>query len=488
METQEINMTDAQVARALRSYLEGVKETRLGAKHDTGVGSPGTTGYVHGPGGLLRYPGVDPDVFSLILSTIPGIMNEIPAVPSIYINPMFEVVTGMGADSGSEAVNVCDNAPIGGTMTAGIVTAPFGKYQRSTRQVELNRTGQRNDRAEPMDLRLVGGPTGTTPFTDQGITGSPLVNEIDTVMFERALSFHRLLAKQVWRGNYANNTAGGGYAEMGGLDLMLGTSWKDAITGNQLAAMYPQVFDFNLARVDSNGTNLINALTYMMRNARDLAMREGVTPVRWAFAMRPGAFYEITKVWPCAYYTSICQISTSANSFQQVISLEAQANLRDDMRANRYLLIDGERVDVVMDDGILEFTNTTKSGITSGCFASDIYLIPFSILGGRAVTYLEYYQYQNPSVEAALGGNLALARVIEGGTYIETIRQLNWCLQWQAMISPRLIMRTPWLAGRLKNVQYCPLAQARQPFPDDPYFSAASGQTTQPGPSIFKPW
>ncbi len=79
-------------------------------------------------------------------------------------------------------------------------------------------------------------------------------------------------------------------------------------------------------------------------------------------------------------------------------------------RKEVYRLIDGERIDVILDDGINEDTPTTNANVTEGCFASDIYLIPMSVVGGRAVTFLEYFDYTNPSISTALG-NLVLAKV-----------------------------------------------------------------------------
>ncbi|KKM76612.1 hypothetical protein LCGC14_1378340, partial [marine sediment metagenome] len=117
-------------------------------------------------------------------------------------------------------------------------------------------------------------------------------------------------------------------------------------------------------------------------------------------------------------------------------------------------------------------------------FASDIYLIPMSVVGGRAVTFMEYFDYGNPSAQAAIG-NMVLAR--QEGAFLTWPRQTNQCVVWQTKVEPRLVMRTPWLAGRLQNVMYCPLQHTQQPFPDDPYF-VDGGRTQRPGPSFFSLW
>ncbi|KKM71385.1 hypothetical protein LCGC14_1431080, partial [marine sediment metagenome] len=61
------------------------------------------------------------------------------------------------------------------------------------------------------------------------------------------------------------------------------------------------------------------------------------------------------------------------------------------------------------------------------------------------------------------------------------------CVQWEFQINPRIIMRTPWLAGRLQNVMYCPLQHEREAFPDDPYH-VDGGEIKTPGPSYFSLW
>jgi len=485
-----MDITAEMIGQALLGLVQNVKAT--GAKHDAGT-TPATTGYVHGPGGLLSYPGVDPVVFHTNVGFIPGVMNSIPAVPTRFDTPLFEIVTGIKADAAGqeEAAGVCDVAPVGGTMKAGIVTFRFGRYQRRTRTIELNRLGHLNNRAEPMDLQLVGQSAGANVFGGPANGAFPqgqiLTNEIDAVMQERAVSLNRQLQRQVWTGNPGNNNAGGGYAEFAGLDLLINTNWRDALTGNALPSLYPTIFNFALKQIDSNGPELVNQVTYLARQVRDLAERTGVSNVRWAFTMRPALFFELTKVWPCAYFTNLCTFGAgTATDIRQNIDLGDQTAMRDAMRQGRYLLIDGERWDVILDDAIVEYSNTTLNGVTSGCFSSDIYLLPMSV-SGRATLYFEYFDFSNASLASALGQGMVLARVLGGGAWLETIRQTLWCVDWQAKIEPRLILRTPWLAGRITNVQYCPLIQTRQPFPDSAYW-VNGGEVSRPGPSLYNPF
>jgi len=287
----------------------------------------------------------------------------------------------------------------------------------------------------------------------------------------------------LWTGNPVNNTGGGGYKELTGLQLLVNTGYNDAETAQACPSLDSDLKNFNYRRIDAagNGTLLVDAISTMYHFVKDLADRTGMMPVRWVFAMRAELFWEITKVWPCSYLTYRCQVTGNE---QVQINAADQVRFRDEMRAGSYLLIDGERVEVVLDDGIPEATNTTNANVTSGCFASDIYLLPMSVIGGQSSLYLEYFEYSNPSITDALG-NLVLGRI--EGAFLVWPRQTNQCVVWQEKIEPRLVLRTPWLAGRLQNVQYCPLQHTREPFPTDPYF-VDGGRISRSGPSFADIW
>ena len=490
MKTKEVEVSAEEIGAALLSLMTNEKKS-VGRKH-TATGTPATTGFQHGPGGLLTWPGVDPDVYTTILGTLPGIMNNIPTVGTVMMNPTYQILTGVQADPDQdEPDGICDDAIVGGLMKGGLVTAPFGRFQRATREVSLHRLGQRIDRSDPLDLRLVGNLQGSTPFGGAEVAGlgpigtDVLVNEMSRLYYERAVSMYRLLSRQVWTGNPANTPNPEAHTvEFAGLDLLVNTGHVDARTNTSLPSLDSDVKDFAYANVREAGDELVNALTYMARYVRSIAERTGVSPVRWAFVMRETLFYELTAVWPCSYYTALCNFGDPDSTRLNLNSTDL-ITARDDMRNGRYLLIDGIRYDVILDDGITEDTNTTNANVASGSFASDIYLLPLSVMGGRSVLYFEYFQWQNPSINTALNSGLLLARAM--GPWLETVSQKNWCFKFQTMIEPRLILRTPWLAGRLTNVQYTPLQHTRDPFPDEPYF-VNGGVTANEGPSYYTPW
>lgn len=485
MPTQTDSAIIEEAARIVLAAQVGQKG--IGYKHDA-PGTPATTGYMHGPGGLLTYPGIDPDVFHTVVGFRPSIMSRLPAVGSVFMTPMYEVITGIRAGSGAEPTELCGPAPIGGLLKGGKVTAPFGLYKRDTRELNIQRLGQRNDRADPMDLRIVGSTGGATQWTDSSFNqGNILTNELDTIFFERAVAFDRLLRQQIWTGNPSNNI-GQTYREFAGFSRQINTGWRDSETGVALPSLDPDIKDMGCRRIDLNASaELIAKLSAMWHYLNDLADRTGMQPVQFALAMRPSLFWAITSIWPCAYYTNVCAIQTAQGAYNQNVDNADVINMRDSMRRGSYLLIDGVQVPVIQDDAIPEDTNTTKEGVVSGCFCSDIYLIPFTVLGGRSVTMLEYFNYTNPSINSLLANPMVLGRTMANGAFFETVTQTRGCFVFQAEIQPRLIIRTPWLAGRLTNVSWCPLQNPREPFPDDPYF-VNGGESSRPGPSLYSPW
>lgn len=459
---------------ALLDQLVKELETRLRAKDNTGGLSP----YYTGPGGLFGVPGLEQDVISTRVQPR-GIAGMLPSMGSRVMNPLVAYLTGFTADEDDAEKNaVCDDALLAGNGKTCIQTAQFGRYERATRQLELNRVGQQINRGEFLDLRVINDPLlqGTGDSITPNVNASALVRqEMLMRMLEVGIAFQNKLSRQVYIGNPANNTAGGGYEEFPGLEILVGTNKVDAMTGITCPSLNSDIKDFAYRSVDLNGgLDIVNYLTYMLRYLNYNANRMGLDPVTFTLVMRQELFYELTAVWPCAYLTYRCQLDDNP-----VVMANDQVALRDAMRTGNYLLVDGVKWPVVTDTAIPEQNHVTHGGLAAGSFASDIYILPMTYMGGRQGVYWEYYDYAM-SMEAAAQANYASASEFwtDGGRFLWTRKpQVNWCIQLQAKIEPRLRLPVPQLAGRLTNVAYTPLQHTRDPFPEDPYF-VNGGQST----------
>lgn len=468
-----------------------VQEIAVRLKHDSPSGTPSLP-YMHGPGGLFSARGLERDLISTRIQPF-GIADRIPARSTLRTDPLFGYVTGFQNGTGTEKDGVCDDPPIAGPVKNCIQTAQFGRFERMTRELEINRVGQQTDRAEFMDLRLMNDPIlggEGNNFLTPGVPGNLQLNREVLMRFtEVGVAFQNLIAPKVWTGNPANNTGGGGYKEFPGLDILIGTNKVDALTGISCPSLASLVVDYNYTNLDSvgtGGTDIVNVLTYMTRSLKHNASRMNFGQTKWALVMRPGLFYELTNLWPCSYMTYRCIERISGS-----VTFDAgdAISMRDAMRQGNYLVIDGEQWEVLLDDAIVEESNTTSGNVANTYFASDIYIVPLTVRGGIAVTYWEYLDYTNGAMVGAADGRMANDDFwTDGGRFLWHKKPpTNWCVQFLAKIEPRIILLTPHLAGKLQNVQYRPFIHERDAFPTDPYF-VDGGVTSRPGPSNYSDW
>lgn len=461
------------------------------AEKVTASGTPSTP-YTHGPGGLFGVAGIERDLFHTRIQGA-GLATVLPVTPSVYTHPLFGYVTGYQDTTGTPPVNVCENPEVAGSEKRCLQTAPFGRYSFMTREMEINRVGQLISRGEFDDLRLLNDPIapemGKTIFPNispdkQLAAGAEMLAR----MLELGVAFANRLGLQTWTGDPVNNTAGGGSQEFMGLNLLVGTNKVDAITGTDCPSLDADVKDFNYVNVCADvAVDIVRIITTMWRYIGHIAANTALMPAKWVFVMRTGLFWELTDCWPCAYLSSRCALGAATDNREIVIDGRENIRLRDAMRNGQYLLIDGVRVPVILDDHIPEDSSGDNNQIPIGCFASDIFLIPLTVRGGTPVTYWQYYDYRAGTMQAVVDGRLTNRFWTDAGMYLWTWDTVNWCVVHEAKIEPRIIFRTPQISGRLNNVVYCPIQHPREPQPDDPYF-IDGGVTIQPPPSLWADW
>lgn len=452
-----------------------------------------STPYYTGPGGLLSAYGLDNEVLSTRMQGN-GLATILPAKGTNIMYPLFAYFTGFTDGSGDNKDGVCDDPPTTGSGKSCLQTATFGRYEYQTRTIEINRLGQQINVGERQDFLMLNDPLGDVRAAN-GIVAPGMVgqmefkNEVNMRFTELAIEFWKKLSRQVYIGNPANNTAGGGYKEFPGLDLLIKTGHVDAITETSCPTLDSLILNYAFNNVtstaDSAGGGMVNLLTYAMRQLRTLAAGTNLDPVEWVFVMREGLFYELTGMWPCNYLTYRCAPTEGAS-----VNYDATdaINMRDGMRNGMYLTIDGVNYRVVIDPALDELTNTDTSSVPNGSFASDLYILPVRVLGNMAPLYWEYYDYNQGPMQGVRDGNLGAYYWTDGGRYLMHVKTpINWCVQWLAKIEPRLILRTPQLAARIRNIVYTPLMHTRDVFSDQPYY-VNGGVTTRSAPSFYDSW
>lgn len=487
--TQEINY-DTIVDR----LIERAGGQKIGQK--AVASTPTYTSYAHGPGGLFSYPGMSRPFFSAMVLPRAGLLSRLPVFSTNDINPLFGLVTGVTAESGSEPNGPCDAGPTPGLLKICTTTFTFGRIKRDTPVFELDRFGQRTNRGEMFDLQLQGNPAFVgnggqmnVPTVPNASLSNALASDMAKAMFEFAVAWARGTAADIYTSNPANNTPLGGRKYYRGLDILINTGYQDVITGQACAAADSLLYDFNGLNISdsTNGQTFVRRLVDLIRQMQELASDVGLAPVKWVLAMRRRLFWELTEVWPCAYNTYRCVPYWSAGT--PLLNTPGELNaMRDAMRQGSYLLVDGEAVEVVIDQAI---TETVLAGAT---FESDIYMVPLTVLGSTPATYMEHIDYDGPNGPMAAAELLAPAgsyTTTDGGRFMWHKKPpTEFCVQMTAKTEPRLVLRTPHLAARFTNIRYTPLSHERgwDAANDTSYF-VNGGRTDYVGspPSFYVP-
>jgi hypothetical protein len=456
--------------------------------------------YVHGPGGMFGVRGLSQSIISTHTHVLGSLGEVIPIRPSNDMNPLFGYITGWLRSDQQEKNGICDDPlAVGGFKTC-IQTTVFGRKEFKTDTLELNHVGQKINRGEFFDLVLENDPLvpqmgglmqnfRAMNSTQALLAGREMVARVMGV----AIAFQRWFCPQVYTGNPGNSSAGGGYKEFPGLDLLISTTKVDALTGQACPSLRSTIMDFAYRAVDSSvAPSIVTTITTMLRILTRKAEMQGLAPVEIAIVMREPLFYALTAVWPCQYNTSGCAVVTAPTNGSTALSLDAesQIRLRDSMRNGKFLIVDGRQVRVITDDCIMEDNHADNGAIPDGGFASDIYFVPLSAMGGSLQTlYWEYYDYNAGTMQTVGDARANFEFWSDNGVFLWHVRPPNnWCLDMIAKVEPRLILRTPQLAGRLTNVTYVPLLHTDDPLPSQDYFVNGGVVSGRPGPSPFSEW
>lgn len=500
MTIQDVNPQALAMAQVFSKLLDESGASNNGQPQFKAGGNP-VGPYLHGPGGLFGVLGLDQPIISTHLNIGSSLAAALPVQMSSYTNPLFPYITGFVRSDTQEKDGVCDDPEEAGNMKTCILTTQFGRKEFKTREAEVNRIGQRRNRGEFDDLRIVNSPLVqqmagilTQRFALQ--TPNPIMagQEMVARIVEVGVAFQRWLCPQVFTGNPSNSSAGGGYKEFPGLDLTISTGKVDALSGATCDSLDSLVSDYNYNDVQDTTApyNIVHVLTSMFRFLRKKAEMQDMLPVDWRIVMRSGLFDHIVDVWPCEYNTYRCQYSAQSGNANAGVSLndDFAVRMRDEMRNGKYLLIDGARVPVITDDCITEETAADNASIANGAYSSDIYIVPLTVRGGQFnSTYWEFYDYREDVMPAIGDANASVWFWSDSGRFLWQIKPpYNWCIDLISKMEPRLINRTPQLAARLTNVTYTPLIHYPEPLPSQSYWVDGGNPTGYPAPSPYSEW
>lgn len=492
------NQVDPRVAIG-QAVLAAMQQGSGGAlTYKTVPSSTPNANYAHGPGGLFSHPALEQPLYSAIITPWTGLQYMLPIRGTIKTDPLYGIVTGVTATSGSEPVGVCDDPPTVGLAKLCMQAYTLGRESRQTSVLDISRGDRVTDRGEHTDFQIFGSPMGMQGDSSlvpnlPTVFGDVAMSEVTKRLVEFMVAWSRDFARVLYSGNPTNNTAGGGYKEPYGLDIIINTGHRDAENGQLCAAADSIVRNFNSLNITTGGsaasTQIVRLFSYIYRNLVQNSAQMNLAPASWVIAMPFGLFYELTEIWPVAYATYRQQaIAAGSTAFVDGLELERmRSDMRGDMLARRgqYLLIDGQKVPVAIDDAIAETT------LANAAISANAYFVPITILNSREATFLEYFDYTAGNVlkQAQMMASMDTYSVSDAGRFlIHKKPPTNFCTQLVALTEWRVVCTVPQLAAKILNIAYTPLIHERSGFTDSNYF-VDGGRTSRTGyaPSYYSP-
>jgi hypothetical protein len=445
----------------------------------------------HGYNALWNQPGVEPGVMSTYIGPM-GLEQYLESrghvQMSMFLNPVFQILTGQTAGSGDEATSVCsEDVPIPGDLKVCNQAYPFGEFTLKSKPLRVDNAGELINRSEPLDLRLLNNPFGDAmtiiPTGDANIFRNKLAKNT----LELVNDYKRRYSGLVFTGNIVNASyyeAGAYGYQYQGLDRLVNTGYTDTFTQTTCPAADSTVVNAGGAIIQNTAGATVTRYIEYYRAVSYLAEQLAVNDVEWVWVMRYQKFLALTQVWPCAYETYRC-FNASPNDSSIVIDVSAseQQAMRQAMRNGHYLLIDGKQVPVVIDNTM------TELNAGGGNFQSDTYLLPVksAALGGQLL-YLDYFNYRGPfgmqSIISQLGPTDEYRVSSDGRFAIFFMAGLAYCKQVMMRTRKRLILRAPFLAVKIEDEQYTVYVHERN-FEPGTSFYEDGGATSFAGQSFY---
>lgn len=433
------------------------------ALHTKAPATTMTATQLHGTAGIFQGPGLERDVISAHVRPF-GIDGLLPMLPSTTQDPRFASITGISAPIGDQPVRACLDAPTSYLKGCNL-TARFGLLRYDTETIEFDKVMLRVNRGDFTDLVLRGRLLGLTGLSPRNLNESDVLNIITaSEMVQVGVQFERSLNTQIWQGvTTATN-------QFPGLDVQINTGQMDADTQTLCPSLDSDIKSFAYADVCATTRDIVEYMSAMEFYITSLAAQTGVDPVKWVWAMRPQLWFELSACWPCKYLTNRC-MTTNVGANVAVINDTTNVDLRDEMRNSKKITVNGTQYDVVTDVGIFEHNSTNNANLIPGQYASSIYFVPLTIQGNFPVLYREHVDYRDSFATQ----NTSLLRNLnqfwtDDGIYSWAYEEDKWCYKLAAKTEQRVVLRTPWLAGKVQYIRYSPLQHLREADPSSSYW------------------
>jgi len=424
-------------------------------KHDVTDASPSMQvphGLFHdqNTGGLFTRPGSTGDMYHTIVQPDgSGFVNNLYIGLNDMIYPEYDVLSGQHDAQGSAADDFCSPGPNAGEVKLATFRQPYGKALIETEQGSLIQMGGNLNSADSQ-RRLLHSAAVSGPFTPAPAAGNLDLNtETGLTFFRLGTEVMRQFHSILFTGTQGTNGGAGSIwiEEFDGFDNLIVANPTD-VRGNTIAAASSIVEDWASADVGGTvgGSDIVELISALMHHVNRTGAQTNL-PYGGVIVTHPDLFYMLTKVWSCGYLTDRCSTLVDSAAGERLNADAAQTTrMRDEMRSGSFLWINGQPIPVVQ-------ISSVARAASGGGMNSPIYYIPLSALGSK-VTYIEAFNQGNARIRNFANVGDADYRILNGGLYAATKRQTGFCIEYIFAVQPRLVMRTPWLAWRIENVNY----------------------------------
>lgn len=463
----------SQVILEMKEMTKALVAQNTALKNNPASLSLGNTPALQGPlpgnvanGGLFSAPGVRPDRFSA-MPRVRTMTNLLRPMPNDIFNEILSIVTGATASIGSNPTDYCGTPAQPGALKQCEQQFKYGKYYMKSALQSINDIGYLRNRADVPGQILNSAPE------DYPLMPDIMWRIVDTrsvaqyAFYLQGIALERSLEPVMILGDNTKantNTTLGWISEFKGLDLQIKTGYTDT-SGVTCPAADSQVIGFNTTITGTigggDGRSITAAIIDLWYAAQDRAEQVGMGDTQFAFLMRKEMFRALTDVYANTYATARFP-AASVSAGLPLVQMAIETNrIREEMLNGHYLIVEGQNVPVFFSEGI------PLEGQGNNAYLADLYLVPIS-WAGRPLLRLEYFNLNNQYINEWVG-TIAQdrRRVLNNGLFAMGYNAQNFCDELLFASVMRLILETPFLAGRIDNIIFTYLANTRNAIPSE---------------------
>ena len=414
--------------------------------------------------GLFTYPGVRPERFSA-LARPDSLVGVLGVSRSEYTEEILEIMTGVTTASGTNAAGFCGDPPAVGAAKVCQQIYKFGKYIIKTDLQAIPELGQLRNRADIPAQILNAGPTQNPLIPDIFYKLADPRSQLQYELWRIGVEFERTLDVVAFQGNISTAytaTQHGWTVEFDGLDRQVKTGYTDRVTGLTCPAVDSAIITYsaNVNTTTADGRDIVQALHDLMYGLNNRARKAGMVGVQWVAIMREELYRTFVENYVCKYDLYKC----TGGQYEEInTNAENVGRMRREFLSGQYIMVDGKPLPVVFSEGIPQTTPAANT------FESDMYIIPVS-WAGMSLCRLEYFPMDNSYLQEFdnFAGTQRIA--LNNGMWLSGAEETAFCKEYQFANKMRLILETPWLAGRIDNLQYTFAAPIRNALPSGSFY------------------